>query len=170
MTSVWTTGVTIIADALQVCSLAFVKLEHLENLNDFIYLEYIWQDVQSAVETSVIALRGTLNMMSSSTSSQKEGDMPGRRNSSISSASSFFRKLSTAFSNGVGSSTPSSRRSSYSVPNYDSLSAQCPTSIHKRGAAIAPHSLETIPPTPAPLQDQHCREINPFEIGFERYF
>jgi hypothetical protein len=165
--SAWIVGVTVIADALQVCSLSFVKLEHLDRLDDFIHLEYSWQDVQTAVEGSVNALRGALHLMSTSSSPdsrQKDVESGSRRSSSISSASSWIRRLSTAISNGVGASNPPSRRNSLSVPNHDSLSAVCPSV--KRGAAIPPHNLETIPPTPGYLQDQHSAEVNPFELGF----
>jgi hypothetical protein len=171
--NVWMVGITIVADALQVCSIGFSKLENVDNLTDFVYLEYTWQDVQTAVEASISALRGILNMMSSASDlCQKESVLGVRRSSSIGSASSWWlRRLSSAISNGMTTSTLSSRRSSISIPNpntiHESSSAVFPTSM-KRGAAIPPHNLDPIPPTPAIIQDSQGEEINPFDLGFQQ--
>jgi hypothetical protein len=178
--NVWMLGLTIIADSLQSCTLGFEKLEELDKMDDFIFLEYSWQDVQSSVEASVSALRGVLNMMSTDSLEAFQKDKyternHHRRSSSISSGSSWIRKLSTVLTNvnGSGASTTSSRRTSLIVPNpnkiHDSLSAFCPTSVPsgRRSLHQHPTKLETIPCTPAVLQNNRGQEINPFEKGFE---
>jgi hypothetical protein len=111
--NVWMLGVTVIADSLQVRTLAFEKLEDVDKIDGFTFLEYAWQDVQSSVEASVSALRGVLNMMSTTSIESFQRDKytdrsHHRRSSSISSGSSWIRKLSTVLTNGNSASTASS--------------------------------------------------------------
>ncbi|KAJ9638221.1 hypothetical protein H2199_006908 [Coniosporium tulheliwenetii] len=55
------TGTTIIADAIKVC---MVQTERIEStMGDFLRLEYSWQTVQAAVDSTVGALRGIFCLM-----------------------------------------------------------------------------------------------------------
>ncbi|KAF2666242.1 hypothetical protein BT63DRAFT_428020 [Microthyrium microscopicum] len=175
--SVWIYGVTIVADAIQT-SLIHMTMNELDDvLNDFIQLEYRWQTIQTAVEASVGALRGVLNFMSSSGSTNNSNTNDnasissenGRRNSSIGSAGSWMRRFSTALSTHAMTGPPPTARNSIAQASprdfSDSLSAACPTTIPNR-KSIGRTLLEPIPHTPYIIEDDFGHETNAFEHSF----
>lgn len=183
--NIWVLGATVAADALQACSLAMVNLEDFEELSDFIFLEYAWQDVQAAVEQSVATLRGILHLLPISSTvehGQQAMEYTHRYNPSVTSATSWIRRLSTVLTNGVngasdGSSGLNSPVRKPSIPiaspakTHDSFSPYGLTAAPtvRRRAALPPQNLPTIAPTPAVASGHRDSEVNPFEVGFERY-
>lgn len=172
----WVTGSAIIADAVHVC---LNKMAHLEDdLDDFIWLEYSWNCIQSSVDAAISALRGIFSLMAAlnpalaitqnngapqdffgcnlsvSSASSENGNGSNRsHNSSTASASSLFKR---AFSNAHAHPPPAIRTSRMGslVPEVNkrnlriSISAACPTKMSNLNDH--PHAiLTTIPPIPA---------------------
>lgn len=181
--SVWITGATIVADALEV---ALREMESLEyKMDDFIRLEESWNTVKASVMCAVMGLKGVFSLMNPS--SPNSPDKTSSRSASVVSASSaVLRRLSTAFTG--GSTPPDSRHTSgasttaasanfsnftrnssvsslgspvYRTPNYvrNSISSGCPTSMPP-GTNWDTHKLSRIPPTPA-----FEEPADPFDTG-----
>jgi len=112
VTNIWMVGVTIVVDSVQTCLMALNALESVDD--DFIMLEYLKQDVQCAVEVACTALKGVLNLMSSSP--EPIFYTPKHRTSSVGSeSSSWLARLSTILSPGSGfGSSPQLFRKSFS--------------------------------------------------------
>lgn len=168
--SVWITGITIIADCMEIALQEMDLLEH--RLGDFIRLEESWNIVRASVVCAVTGLKGVYRLMDQGPSQDSQKTSP--RSSSIASAgSAVFRRLSNAF----GPPAPHSRTSSitsqhsglrnssissvgpvYRTPNYvrNSVSASHPTALPSNFEFS--RKLSTIPPTPA-ADDQ----MDPFD-------
>jgi hypothetical protein len=175
--NVWITGVSIIADALEV---SLKQMDSLDSkIDDFIRLEEAWNTVKASVACAITGLKGVFSLMDTSTPGGSSDKSSTRSASIVSASSAMFRRLSTAFasSNGgiTGPSPPSSRNASivsapsnissfnrnnsvsslnsnpvYRTPNYvrNSVSVGCPTSMPP-GGDFKSHKLSMIPPTPA---------------------
>lgn len=170
--NVWVTGVTIVADCME---MSLHQMEFLEDkLDDFIRLEESWNVVRASIVGAITGLKGVFRLMDPQ---QDNSARSSPRNSSIASASSaVFRRLSNAF---TSPPAPNSRASSvvsasaassssfnhnaalrsasvsslgpvYRTPNYlrNSVSNGCPTSMPS-GSDFERHKLSTIPPTPS---------------------
>jgi hypothetical protein len=165
----WITGTTIIADAVCVCLHEMEVIE--DNLDDFIRLEYSWNNIQGSVDAAISALRGIFTLMErsvgsanssrnlsvSSAGSESGGSNFRSRNSST--ASAFGSLLKRAFNQSQNMSPPSpaahkhSRAGELSVLDASpralrlSVSGACPTKM----STYVDHRhtlLATIPPTP----------------------
>ncbi|KAK4539224.1 hypothetical protein LTR36_000879 [Oleoguttula mirabilis] len=183
--SVWITGATIVADALEV---ALREMETLEyKMSDSIRLEESWNTVKASVMCSVMGLKGVFSLMNPSNVHSPDKTSP--RSASLASAgSAVFRRLSNAFVNS-SVSPPESRHASvasttsastnfanfarngsvsslnspvYRTPNYvrNSISNGCPTSM-PAGNNWDHHKLSMIPPTPAAFDES----ADPFDTS-----
>ncbi|KAJ4374962.1 hypothetical protein N0V83_002041 [Neocucurbitaria cava] len=185
----WVTGTTIIADAVCVCLNEMTKIE--DNLDDFIRLEYSWNNIQSSVDGAISALRGIFSLMAipnminnpivphhgrnlsvSSANSDHGGASTRSRNSSTASAFGFIKR---ALSHSQIHSPPAARSArsssmslSISPPEANprgfraSMSAACPTKMPTFGNY--PHTiLTTIPPTPAVMNVSNNGDSSPFK-------
>jgi len=164
---VWITGVTIIADCLEI---SLKEMNEIEGkVDDFIRLEESWDTVKASVLASVTVLKGVFCLMDTSAAQEKPTTKSNR--SSIANASgSVLRRLSSAFagpinpsrtssvssaaglSHGRTSSVSSQQGPVYRTPNYvrSSVKDGCPTSLPSPATSdFERHKLETIPPTPA---------------------
>ncbi|KAF2099492.1 hypothetical protein NA57DRAFT_74993 [Rhizodiscina lignyota] len=141
----WVLGATIITDSVSVCLHEINSAETY--LDDFIRLENSWATVQSSVESSVIALRGILNLMAVDENTEEFK----RRNSSsmsASSASNMFRRISTAFGAGMHLSNPPPpyRRSSQASTTMSSISSHSsPSALRTSFTAATPTKMPKTP-------------------------
>lgn len=187
----WLTGVTIVADAMEV---SLKKLDELDSeLVDFVRLEASWNVVKASVMSAITGLKGVYRLMDQTDLLYTTKAV--RRSSSIADATgqmwsasgSVFRRLSNAFvANPAGPADNSSRTSSISsaeiapsihgrspsvnsfakafrTPNYmrNSITGGCPTTLPS-GDNLPGHKLSPIPPTPA----AHDLERDPFDTTF----
>lgn len=171
-TNVWITGITIIADAIDVTLKQLLALE--TTMDDFIRMEEAWNTVKASVVFAITGMKGVFELMDPM---QPSSNKTSPRNSSIASAgASVFRRLSNAFTpSAVSSRTPSVASLSggptnmsfgnapptlgapvYRTPNFRSNGSKAgnsfggPPSVQgAQGVSWNQHKLDTIPPTPA---------------------
>lgn len=175
--AVWITGVTIIANCMEVC---LKELNEAEGkMNDFIRLEESWNVVKASVVSSVTAVKGVFRLMDPNITPTDQQQKHIRSASIASTGHSMLRRLSNAFAAGPATTSNSSRSSSvastsalpngtharnssvssmgpvYRTPNYvrNSVSNGCPTSLPS-GIEFEKHKLSLIPPTPCTPDDQ----------------
>lgn len=114
-TSIWITGITIVADAM---AIALQELSFIDDkMQDFIRMEESWNNVKAAVVASITGLKGVFSLMDVSNPPTPCGS---QRSASIASASSaVFRRLSNAFAgqSGPGSAGSHSRTASVASAN-----------------------------------------------------
>ncbi|RMY46882.1 hypothetical protein D0865_09008 [Hortaea werneckii] len=177
--NVWITGVSIVADAMEIALREMDSLEY--KLDDFIRMEESWNTVKASVVGSITG--------------SPQGERTSPRSASIASAgSAVFRRLSNAFTYTNTPSQPSSRQASiastsslpssnmnanfanfarnnsissqngpvYRTPNYvrNSISNGCPTSMPANNSNWGFHKLTMVPPTPA-----YEEEADPFDTS-----
>ncbi|RMZ16765.1 hypothetical protein D0862_01084 [Hortaea werneckii] len=188
--SVWITGVSIVADAIEIALREMDSLEY--KLDDFIRMEESWNTVKASVVGSITGLKGVFSLMDPGS---PQGERPSPRSASIASAgSAVFRRLSNAFTYTNTPSQPSSRQASiastsslpsanmnanfanfarnnsissqngpvYRTPNYvrNSVSNGCPTSMPANNSNWGFHKLPMVPPTPA-----YDEQADPFDTS-----
>lgn len=167
----WITGTTIMADAVCVCLNQMERVE--EDMDDFIRLEYSWNNIQNSVDAAVSALRGIFSLMersstpsvpsstsrnlsiSSAAGSDGGASFRSRASSTASAIGLIKRAFSVSHSNTMPPPGPkSSRASSLPVPDTNSrgfrtsMTTACPTRMSNYHDH--PHTLlTTIPPTPS---------------------
>lgn len=95
--NVWMTGVTLVADCMEVSLKQMEAMEH--NMADWIRMEESWSMVKASVVGAVMGLKGVFSLMdpSSDTSSTSAHDEMPRSMSIASASSAVFRRLSNAF-------------------------------------------------------------------------
>lgn len=181
-TNVWVTGMTIIADAIDVSLTQMQLLER--HMDDFIRMEESWSIVKASVVFAITGVKGVFELMDPSLPNSNKSS---HRNSSIASAgASVFRRLSSAFAPSAASSRspsvasigsgpplssfspsavgPTSAAPVYRTPNFrnsiSSKHAPAATSFSPSPAtqgapnnAWAQHKLAVIPATPAFTED-----------------
>ncbi|KAJ8607495.1 hypothetical protein MRB53_040267 [Persea americana] len=162
-TNVWVTGITIIADAIEVTLSQLTALEY--TIDDFIRMEESWITVKASVIFAITGMKGVFELMDPM---QPSSTKVSPRNSSIASAgASVFRRLSNAFAPSLPSSRTSSVASVGAPPMSGPFGNAAPTlgapvyrtpNFRSGGGKSAPfatqgaqgwqHKLDTIPPTP----------------------
>jgi hypothetical protein len=141
----WILGATIMTDAVSVCMKEISEIEAC--VNDFIRLENSWTTVQSAVESSVTALRGILNLMAVDENTEEFK----RRSSSSVSAMNMLRKFSTAIGAGFHLQNPppykaGSRSNSSASTRVSSISTQSnPSALRNSFTLAIPTKLPKTP-------------------------
>ncbi|KAF2145262.1 uncharacterized protein K452DRAFT_356538 [Aplosporella prunicola CBS 121167] len=162
--NIWIWGATFVADAMEVCLSQIDQIECY--LDDFIRLENSWAVVQSAVGSSIGAIKGIFNLMAPSQSPE----LQQRSEQTEGTVRSMLRRMSTAMTSGMNSATTSRRQSTASISaapplNHGTLQtppghlqpkfAWRPNALKYSGGTFEP--LAAIPPTPAAMLS------NPFE-------
>ncbi|KAL1622132.1 hypothetical protein SLS54_005197 [Diplodia seriata] len=170
--NVWIWGTTFVADAMEVCLAQVDAIEVC--LDDFIRLENAWSVVQSAVGSSIGAIKGIFNLMAPCEAPEAQQH---RSDATEGTVRSMLRRMSTAMTSGMNSAGPSRRQSVMSVSN--SMPPVVPlqhgsiqTGPPLRGVGWRPSALKhskgpmelmpTIPPTPAAA----LLNTNPFDSSF----
>ncbi|KKY13133.1 hypothetical protein UCDDS831_g09300 [Diplodia seriata] len=170
--NVWIWGTTFVADAMEVCLAQVDAIEVC--LDDFIRLENAWSVVQSAVGSSIGAIKGIFNLMAPCEAPEAQQH---RSDATEGTVRSMLRRMSTAMTSGMNSAGPSRRQSVMSVSN--SMPPVVPlqhgsiqTGPPLRGVGWRPSALKhskgpmelmpTIPLTPAAA----LLNTNPFDSSF----
>ncbi|KAK4619362.1 hypothetical protein CLAFUW4_10843 [Fulvia fulva] len=166
--NVYITGLTIIADCVEVVTKQFETLD--QKIDDFIRLEDSFNTIKASVLAANAGLKGIFYMLD--THDQNNEDKAPRNLSISSAGSNLFRRMSTAFQSTPATDSRSSSVASagatrapvggsmpvYRTPNYvrNSVSAGCPTSMPSNvnfdafnKNSFMGHKLSMIPPTPA---------------------
>ncbi|OQO07962.1 hypothetical protein B0A48_06754 [Cryoendolithus antarcticus] len=160
--NVWITGLTLIADCVQV---SLQRMQTLDSkIDDFIRLEESSSVVKSSIVSAVAGLRGIFSLMDTNSTPESPGSSGNspRSNSIASAGASVFRRMSNVFAPSVAVSSRSASVASnnsaahmrngsvsslhsngtqqqpvYRTPNYvrNSVSAGCPTALPAAFAA-----------------------------------
>lgn len=148
------TGTTIIADAIKVC---MVQTERIEStMGDFLRLEYSWQTVQAAVDSTVGALRGIFCLMAVA-----EPESPVSRNTSVSSTGSIFKRLSTVLTSSHNAHPQSTVEMPSPATTRSMSVALAPSAFRASISAACPTQVPSRSMQPSPVEQHH----SPFQAS-----